>query len=165
MKRIIIANAQAFLAAIPAEIKKTQDVRYAHRLEVVRFVLQGHSPYEAAEYFQHSPHSVYNWLHRLAEQGLEGLDDVSPPGRPPGLSQADRERVQQDLSHSPRELGYEQNLWDGVLLSHHLAQHYEVQMGVRRCQYLFHELDFTLQRPRQQAVEANPIQQEAFKKI
>ena len=110
MKRIIIPNAETHLATIQDAISQTRDIRYFHRLEVVRYVLQGHSPCEAAQVFNHSPRSIHNWLHRL-------------------------------------------------------AQKYSVTLGVRRCQKLFHELGLSLQRPRQQAVEAKPSQQEVFKKI
>ena len=60
------------------------------------------------------------------DQGLGGLQDTPRSGRPARLSQMERERLRQDLLHSPRELGYDQNLWDGVLLSHHLAHKYSV---------------------------------------
>jgi hypothetical protein len=63
MKRIIIPNAETYLTAIQDEIPRTRDKRYFHRLEVVRYVLQGHSPYEAAQVFNHSPRSIYNWMH------------------------------------------------------------------------------------------------------
>jgi len=165
MKRIIIPNVETYLAAIPAEIKQTRDARYAHRLEVVRFVLKGHSPGEAAAFFNHSPRSIHNWLHRLADQGLHGLDDVPPPGRPSRLSEQTREQLRQDLKHSPRELEYDQNLWDGILLSHHLDQKYSVALSVRSCQLRLQQLDFSLQRPRHQACEADPAQQAVFKKI
>ena len=121
MKRILIPNAETYLTAIEDAISHTQNIRYFHRLEVIRYVLQGHSPNEAAQIFNHSPRSIHNWLHRLASQGLSGLQDTPQPGRPPRLSQIDRERLRQDLDHSPQELGYDQNLWDGILLSHHLA--------------------------------------------
>jgi len=165
MKRIIIPNAETYLATIQDAISHTRNIRYFHRLEVVRYVLQGHSPCEAAQVFNHSPRSIYNWLHRLAGQGLSGLQATPQPGRPPRLSQTDLEQLRQDLGHAPQELGYDQNLWDGVLLSHHLAHKYSVTLGVRRCQSLFHALGLSLQRPRQQAVEANPSQQKVFKKI
>jgi len=165
MKRIIIPNAETYLATIQDAISQTRDIRYFHRLEVVRYILQNHSPCEAAQVFNHSPRSIYNWLHRLVGQGLSGLQDTPQPGRPPRLSQTDREQLRQDLGQTPQDLGYGQNLWDGVLLSHHLAQKYSVTLGVRRCQSLFHELGLSLQRPRQQAVEANRSQQEVFKKI
>ena len=61
-------------------------------------------------------------------------------------------------------MGYHQNLWDGVLLSHHLDQNYSVSLGVRQCQRLFHQLGFSLQRPRRKAIEADSVKQEAFKK-
>ena len=69
-----------------------------------------------------------------------------------------------EIRQPPRELGYDQNLWDGVLLSHHLKEHYAASLSVRQCQRLFHKLEFTLQRPRRQAREADPLQQETFKK-
>jgi transposase len=165
MKRIIIPDAETYLTAIQDELGRTRDIHYFHRLEVLRYVLQGHNPYQAAQVFNHSPRSIHNWLHRLLDRGLSGLQDEPRPGRPPRLSQAELEQVRQDLLHSPRELGYDQNLWDGVLLSHHLAQQFSVHLKVRRCQSLFHELGFSLQRPRPQASEADLSKQEAFKKI
>jgi len=165
MKRILIPDTETDLTAIRDELGRTRDIHYFHRLEVLRYVLQGHSPYEAAEVFDHSPRSIHNWLHRLADRGLSGLQDKPRSGRPARLSPSQLEQVRQDLLHSPRKLGYDQNLWDGVLLSHHLAQKYSVHLKVRRCQYLFHELDFSLQRPRPRASEANPAEQKAFKKI
>ncbi|MBI4307221.1 MAG: winged helix-turn-helix domain-containing protein, partial [Chloroflexi bacterium] len=62
------------------------------------------------------------------------------------------------------DLGYDQNLWDGVRLSHHLEERYAVSLSVRQCQRLFHKRGFSLQRPRRQAHEADPVPQEAFKK-
>jgi len=49
-------------------------------------------------------------------------------------------------------------------LSHHLQEHYAISLSVRQCQRLFHKLGFTLQRPRRQARESDPLQQGAFKK-
>jgi transposase len=72
--------------------------------------------------------------------------------------------LRKDISLNPRELGYDQNLWDGLLLSHHLIQKYSISLGIRQCQRLFHQLGFSLQRPRRKASEADGPQQEAFKK-
>jgi transposase len=74
------------------------------------------------------------------------------------------QKLQNEIQCSPRELGYTQNLWDGLLLSHHLTKNYSVSLSVRQCQRLFHQLGFSLQRPRRQASEADPLQQETFKK-
>ena len=164
MKRIIIPDAETFIAAIQDEISRTQEGRYFHRLHVVLHVLHGTSTYETARFYGHSPRTIQYWVHRLLSHGLVGLWEKSRPGRPSRLSFSDRQRLRDEIRSSPRELGYDQNLWDGVLLSYHLKEHYAISLGVRQCQRLFHQLGFSLQRPRRQAHEADPAKQEEFKK-
>lgn len=164
MRRIAIPDAETFIAAIQDEISGTKEGRYFHRLHVVLHVLHGASSYEAARLYGDSPRSVEYWVQRLVSQGLAGLEEGERPGRPSRLSSPEEQGLRSEIRRSPRELGYDQNLWDGVLLSHHLEERYAVSLSVRQCQRLFHKLGFTLQRPRRQAHEADPLQQEAFKK-
>jgi transposase len=51
------------------------------------------------------------------------------------------------------------------LLSHYLKEQYAISLSVRQCQRLFHQLGFTIQRPRRRAYEADSIEQEEFKKV
>lgn len=164
MKRITIPDKETFIAAIQDEITRTQQGRYFHRLHVVLHVLQGASSYEAASLYGHSPRTIQYWVHRLLSKGLAGLWDGEHPGRPSRLSPADQKKLRNEIRRSPRKLGYDQNLWDGSLLSHHLKEQYATTLSIRQCQRLFHQLGFTLQRPRRQAYEADPFQQEHFKK-
>ena len=164
VKRITIPDAETFVAAIQDEVSRTREGRYFHRLHVVLYVLHGASSYEAARPYGHSPRTIEYWVHRLVSHGLAGLWEGDRPGRPSRLSPPEQQRLRNEIRRSPRELGYDQNLWDGLLLSHHLEEHYAISLSVRQCQRLFHKLGFTLQRPRRQAGEADPLQQEAFKK-
>ena len=164
VKRITIPDADTFVAAIQDEILRTREGRYFHRLDVVLYVLQGASSYDAARLFGHSPRTIEYWVHRLISGGLAGLWEGERPGRPSRLVPAKEQKLRNEIQRSPRELGYEQNLWDGVLLAHHLEKNYSISLGVRQCQRLFHQLGFSLQRPRRQAHEADPLKQEAFKK-
>jgi len=164
MKRINIPDAETFVAAIQDEISHTREGRYFHRLDVILYVLQGASPYDAARLFGHSPRTIEYWVHRLLSDGLAGLWEGNRTGRPGRLSAANLQKLREELGRSPRDLGYSQNLWDGVLLSHHLEKEYSTSLSVRQCQRLFHKLGFSLQRPRRQPSEANPEMQETFKK-
>ena len=164
MKRISIPDAEIFVAAIQDEISRTIEGRYFHRLDVILCVLQGASPYEAARLFGHSPRTIEYWIHRLLSDGLSGLWEGNRTGRPGRLSAADLQKLQKEIQRSPRDLGYGQNLWDGILLSHHLTKEYATSLSVRQCQRLFHKLGFSLQRPRRQPSEANSEMQDAFKK-
>ena len=164
MKRIIVPDAQTFISAIQDEISRSPEARYYHRLHVLLYVLSGVSAYQAAQLYRVSPRTVEYWLTRLISSGLAGLREGNRPGRPRRLSTTDMEKLRSEILRSPRELGYDQNLWDGVLLRRHLNQSYSVSLGVRQCQRLFHQLGFTLQRPRRKAHEADLDRQEAFKK-
>jgi len=164
MKRISIPDAETFVAAIQDEISRTREGRYFHRLDIILYVLQGASPYEAARLFGHSPRTIEYWVHRLVSKGLIGLWEGERTGRPSRLSTTDLQRLRDEIQRSPRESGYDQNIWDGVLLSHHLAKEYSISLSVRQCQRLFHTLGLSLQRPRRQAAEANSELQDAFKK-
>jgi transposase len=164
MKRITIPDAETFIAAIQDELSRTREGRYFHRLAVVLHVLRGASAYEASHAFGFSSRAIEYWVKRLASNGLNGLWDGKHPGRPSRLSASQKRRLRKELRRSPRDMGYDQNLWDGVLLSHHLEKNYSISLSVRQCQRLFHQLGFSLQRPRRQASESDPLQQEAFKK-
>ena len=164
MKRKNIPDAETFKAAIQDEISRTPEGRYFHRLHAILQVLGGASSYETARLYGDSPRTIEYWIQRLTVSGLPGLWEGSHTGRPARLSTLEMARLRKAISRSPRELGYDQNLWDGLLLSHHLAQNYSVSLSVRQCQRLFHQLGFSLQRPRRQPSEATPIQQATFKK-
>ena len=164
MRKLHVADAEIFVAAIEDEISRSPVGRYFHRLHVALHALKTGDCYEAARIYDHSPHSVYNWIHRLTTKGLAGLHEGKRPGRPRKLSASQEQKLCKDLLLSPREFGHDQNLWDGPLLSYHLQKHFSVRLRIRQCQNLFHRLGFSLQRPRRQAAKADPEKQEVFKK-
>jgi transposase len=164
VKRISIPDAETFIAAIQDEISNTPEGRYFHRLHAVLQVLNGANAYETAHMYGDSPRTIEYWVQRLTSKGLSSLLEGQHPGRPTRLPALALERLRKDIRRSPRDLGYSQNLWDGLLLSHHIAQNYSVSLSVRQCQRLFHQLGFSLQRPRSQASEADSVQQDVFKK-
>jgi len=132
MKRIEIADVETFLAAVEDEISHTAESKYYHRLHVVLHVLKGESCYAAAARYNHSPRSVENWIHRLTTHGLAGLWEGERSGRPGRLSESQQRKVRKQLLLSPRKFGYDQNMWDGPLLSYHLEKQFKVQLRVRQ---------------------------------
>lgn len=164
MRRRRIPNAETFIAAIQDEISHNPEGRYFHRLHVLLHLLQGAKTSEVSRIYGDSVRSIQYWLQRFLSQGFTGLLEGKRPGRPSQLSQSEQQNLQNEICRSPRELGYQQNLWDGPLLSFHIKKHYKASLSVRQCQRLFHHLGFTLQRPRRQAQEADINERESFKK-
>src|SRR4030065_2425651 len=101
MKRISIPDAETFVAAIQDEISRSREGRYFHRLDIILYVLQGASPYEAARLFGHSPRTIEYWVHRLLSKGLTGLWEGERTGRPPRLSTTDLQKLRNEIRHPP----------------------------------------------------------------
>lgn len=164
MRKLKIKDAVIMQIAIQQEIIRSDEARYDHRLHGVLLVCAGQSCYEVAEIFKHSPRTVQYWVHRFEQSGFAGLKDMDRTGRPTAITNKIRNILEKDLRRSPRELGYHQNLWDGKLLSHYLAEKKSINLGVRQCQRLFHQMGFRQRKPRPVIANADSVAQEQYKK-
>ena len=164
MRRLEIEDAAIMQMAIQDEIHRSDESRYDHRLHGVLLVSSGMSCYEVAELFGQSPRTVQYWVKRFEQSGFAGLQEKQRRGRPARLDAKRLEAIGADLRREPRSFGYEQNLWDGKLLSHHVSEKYGEKLGVRQCQRLFRQLGFRRRKPRPLIAKADPEAQRAFKK-
>lgn len=164
MRKLKIKDADIMQVAIQQEIIRSDESRYDHRLHGVLLVCAGYSCYEVAEIFKHSPRTVQYWVRRFEQRGFTGLKDADRTGRPCAITDKIRHILEKDLRCSPRKLGYHQNLWDGKLLSHHLAKKKNIDLGVRQCQRLFNQMGFRQRKPRPMIANADPVAQEQYKK-
>jgi len=136
MKALQIADAPARRTAVQQEIRRSAESWYDHRLHAVLLVCQGHHCAAVGAWLGEHPATVQRWVHRFAARGLSGLREEDRAGRPRRLAAPAWANVLQDLRRPPRDLGYDQNLWDGKLLAQHLRQRYQVRLGPRQCQRL-----------------------------
>ena len=164
MKKLQISDRDIMSIAIQQEISRSEEARYDHRLHGVLLVSRGLSCYQVGELFGKHSTTIQRWVNNFEKDGFAGLADFERPGRPRRLTVEQWEAMSQDLRKHPRELGYQQNLWDGKLLSHHLRQCFGVDLGIRQCQRIFRNLGFRLRKPRPLIAKADPDQQEDFKK-
>lgn len=164
MRRLEIKDAEIMKVAVQQEISRSEESRYDHRLHGVLLVCAGKSCYEVATLLGHSARTVEYWVERFEHSGFAGLYEGERPGRPKSLDDKKRGQIGKDLRRSPRELGYEQNLWDGKLLSHHLSKRHGIDLGVRQCQRLFSDLGFRKRKPRPVIAQSDPALKRAYKK-
>ena len=164
MRRLEIKDRDIMRIAVQQEIMRSEVSRYDHRLHGILMVCSGFSCTEVAELFGHSPRTVQYWVRHFERSGFAGLEDTPRSGRPSRLDESMICTIGIDLRRSPRELGYTQNLWDGKLLSHHVEQGWGIQLGVRQCQRLFHQLKFRRRKPRPLIAKSDPEEQRRYKK-
>ena len=164
MRRVTISNPEKAKGIIRNEIHRTNETRFQHRLHCILLICDGKTCADVAALFGDSLRTVQYWVKRYNETGVDGLSDPTRVGRNPRLLPGDKDILAQDLRRSPREFGYTQNLWDGKLLSHHLKEKFQIELKVRQCQYLFHQLGFRRRKPRPVIAKADREAQEAYKK-
>lgn len=164
MRKLKVTDVEIMRLAVQQEIARSEESRYDHRLHGILLVSNGISCYQVAEWLGQNPVTIQRWVNRFEADGFAGLQEGERPGRPRRLNETQWEAVDRDLRRSPRELGYAQNLWDGKLLAHHLAEAYGVDVGVRQCQRMFRQLGFRLRKPRPVIAKADPVAQTAYKK-
>ena len=164
MHKLEITDKEIMRIAVQQEILRSEVSRYDHRLHGILLVCSGFNCTEVAELFGHSPRTVQYWIRHFERNGFAGLEDTSRSGRPSRLGESTISTIGLDLRRSPRELGYNQNLWDGKLLSHHVEQRWGIQLGVRQCQRLFHQLGFRRRKPRPLIAKSDPEEQRRYKK-
>jgi transposase len=164
MRKLQIRDAEVMKIAIQQEIGRSEESRYDHRLHGVLLVANGQSCRGVAELFGEDATTVQRWVRRFEEGGFERLRDGERSGRPRSLDERQWRRLQRDLRRDPEQFGHPQGLWDGRLLSGHLKKHYRIDLGVRQCQRLFHQMGFRLRKPRPQVAQSDPIRVAAVKK-
>ena len=164
MKSLKISDSDVMEIALQNEILRSEEARYDHRLHGVLLVCKGFTSYKVGEMFGQNPTTIQRWINSFEKSGFSGLEDFERTGRPRRLLPKQLKTINKALRKSPKEYGYRQNLWDGKLLSYFIKQSFNLSLGVRQCQRLFHQLGFRLRKPRPLIAHANPAEQEAFKK-
>lgn len=164
MRKLVLDNADQVKRGIINEISNLDNGHYIHRLDALLLIAYGRDAYEVAEMYGHSPRSIHDWIKGVNQFGLQYLIDDHKPGRPAKLSAEQLSQIRDDILHTPSELGYDQSNWNGKLLSEHILRNFGVELKVRRCQELFHELGFSYKRPRKMAFGSSQEAKDEFKK-
>lgn len=121
------------------------DSKYKFRVFSVNLVLSGMSAAEVAGKAGVTRSTVSDWVKTADEQGFDALKTVKPTGRRPKLSEAPREEIDAILQKNPNDYGYK--VWDGPSLSDLIKNVYHINLSIRQCQRLFHELGYSRIRP------------------
>ena len=93
--------------------------RLLHRLHSVALVLHGMSASEAGRIYGDSARSVAYWVKPFRQDGVQGIEEGSRPGRPSKLSPAQLQELQAFVS---RCRGVKQAISGAVLVSHILHE-------------------------------------------
>jgi len=120
IRRVLSPAAQARVE----QARRTQP-QLAERCHYVLRNAQGWSvPHLAQRLDRHEP-TMRTWLKAYRAEGLAGLRNTPPPGRPATKGQGVTQQIEQLFVHSPSHFGSIEEGWTVDLLRADLAQHQE----------------------------------------
>jgi len=162
MKALTIKNASVTKEALLEMAQQEPSVWLGIRIAAGLLILQGWTSSQVAELFDVSRQSAVQWVQRLNNQGLSGLEEKPRPGRPIRLDAKIQEQLEHTLMKDPREAGLSRNRWDGVAVVEYLHRAHGVELKVRQAQRWIRRLGFSLRRPIYRYAQATPEGVETF---
>lgn len=118
-----------------------QDLRpeYRRRIEIMLLADTGYSQTQICEALGCSQEMARYWI-AMAQTGQAQNWLDRPIGRPKTINAQYLERLQELVSHSPREFGYSFRSWTAQWLSKHLAKEFGIQVSDRHINRLLQKL-------------------------
>jgi len=134
------------------------------RVRVVQQVEGGAHPEDTAEALGFARSTVFAWLARYREGGLEALGARPVPGRPPKLSGTQLHRVYTLVAgNDPRQLSFGLALWTREMVRELVRREFGVRLSAVSVGRLLHKLGLSPQRPLWRAYQQNPQAVERWK--
>jgi transposase len=102
--------------------------------------------------------SIYPWLRRYKDQGLEALVERIAQGPEPKLSDKQRQQVRRwILGKDPRQHGFDFGLWTRRIVQTLIREKMGVELCLTSVGKLLASLDITPQKPLRRAYERDPL--------
>ena len=157
-------NPDELLAQGQAIMSSSDESRFLFRVFAVNMVLSGTPASQVGASAGFTKAAVTGWVKTVDEQGFEALRPKKRAGRPAKLTADQLKLIDAALQDDPKNYGYK--VWDGPSLSAYIKEKFEVEIGVRQCQRLFHSLGYSRIRPQPFPSKdyENTEEREAFKK-
>jgi len=134
-------------AALKHLYRRTDNADVRSRCQMILLSAQGHSTAEIAELTFFDQDTVLFWFDRYEAEGLTGLQDRPRSGRPPKMTGASRDDLQQAADQDPRDAGHPFSVWTCDGLAHYLAQKSHRRVAGETIRRHLRDLGFRIVRP------------------
>jgi transposase len=112
------------------------------RLMLAILYKRGPSVPMIADWFDMREETIYRWFRRMEREPLlEAVYDEPRPGRPPKLTDAQRETFTRALRGSPKDVGRESEHWTPAIAKAYLADEFDVDYSIRHVRRLLQNAD------------------------
>ncbi len=132
-------------------------LEHMRKLAVKRVVEDGEAPSEVAKSLGFYRASIYRWLQKYKDQGMEALVESIAQGPEPKLSEKERQQVKRwILGKDPRQYGFDFGLWTRRIVQALIQEKMGIELGFTAVGRLLARLNITPQKPLRRAYERDP---------
>ena len=134
--------------------KLSTDEKSLLRRIAVQRVFNGESAAEVTRCYGLGDNSIFRWLRKAREEGLDALAPLPRSGRNRALSPIQEEEVKRwVMSGDPRQHGFDFGLWTRQIVADLILDRFHVTLSVTAVGNLLHRLGLTPQKPLRRAYE------------
>jgi transposase len=136
------------------------------RMLAVRRVLEdGEKPSLVMESFGFCRTTIYRWLRKCQDEGMEALVEKICQGPAPLLNEKQRQQVRRwIIGKDPRQHGFDFGLWTRRIVQSLIQERMGIELGLTSVGKLLASLDITPQKPLRRAYERDPVAVERWQK-
>jgi transposase len=153
-------KARQQLRKAAAAAKSKGDHGKWRRCKAVLSYLEGEGVIEIAKHLDAARSSIYGWLDWYNACGLGGLEAGKSTGRPPQLSDEQKEALATAIDAGPIAAGYQSGVWTGPMIGDWIRRQFGVSYHNHHVPRLLSGLGFSVQRPRKRLARADKEAQE-----
>jgi len=136
------------LQAVEAAIRHDKRPEVRQRCTAIRLLHLGYKPEQVAEMQAVSKPTIYSWIERWREGGVEGLVNKPRSGRPPKADDEYSLALMEAMDKEPKTFGYEFSVWTIDRLRAHLEKETGVSLSKSRFQALLKRKGYRYRRPK-----------------
>jgi transposase len=136
------------LAAIEAAIRRDRRPEVRQRCTAIHLLHLGHKPPEVARMQAVSIPTVYGWIDRWREGGVEGLANKPKSGRRPKADDGYSRLLEEVIAKEPAELGYDFAIWTADRLRTHMKKETGIELSDSRFRVLLKRKGYRYRRPK-----------------
>jgi putative transposase len=147
-------------------MRKEKNIRVYKRYQAMYAYFNGMTLTKAAKMLGLNRRTLTPWYKRYKSEGLEGLKDRKIEGRPPRLSEEERNKLKEMiLNRTPAEEGFGANYnWTAGMIGKYIKREYGLSYSIRGITGILKRMGLSYTRPTYVLAKADKQKQEEFKR-
>src|SRR6266850_1726740 len=129
--------------------------RVANRLHAVALNMEGRTAPEIADVLKVHRSNVCLWLERWQVDGMEGILEGHRAGRPPAISERQRQQLADILESGPVAYGFSSGVWTCPMIARVIEDEFSLSYHPAHVSRILHSLEFSVQRPQKMLARAD----------